>query len=143
MDWEYHFHELQNNQLEKLAGVFIASSLLQCFSVYSSVQSNFKALFSSIILKGVPSFKPIVYKTKTTCDLVSRVFPRFRHFACGQSFEISEAPADIFWVSGLSRAKTNLLFIQHSIELSPGVSYSKICIQIFFSSVVKCDWNKS
>lgn len=83
------FTNYKITNLKNLTGVFIASSLLQCFSVYSSVQSNFKALLSSIILKGVPRFKPIVYKTKITCDFVSRVFPRFRHFACGQSFEIS------------------------------------------------------
>ena len=32
--------------------------------------------------KLAPLSPPIRFKTKTNCDLVARVFPRFRQFAC-------------------------------------------------------------
>lgn len=96
------FTNYKITNLKNLAGVFIASSLLQCFSVYSSVQSNFKALLSSIILKGVPSFKPIVYKTKITCDLVSRV---------------SRGSGTLLVVSPLRSHKPRLIFFGYRVYL--------------------------
>ena len=45
--------------------------------------------------KLAPLSPPIRFKTKTDCDLVARVFPRFRQFACF-CFEFSLALRDIF-----------------------------------------------
>ena len=43
----------------------------------------------------VPIFQPIRFKNEINRDLVTRVFPRFRQFACFY-LEFSLAPRDIF-----------------------------------------------